>query len=98
VRGTLLPAALPSRIRGRQSLTRRLRALLVSAVRFDRGRAQTPDDRRFSAALIDGLTATLATLDGPGVPPKLETHTSGTALEDFRRSRVPRSDFGEVGQ
>ena len=51
---------LPSRIKGRQSLTRRLRALILAVVRFDRGRACTPHDRVFSARLLDGLRATLA--------------------------------------
>jgi hypothetical protein len=59
---------LPSRIKGRASLLRRLRALLIAAHRFGRGRAQTPDDLRFAAALIDGLTSTLVAVDPAGAP------------------------------
>src|SRR5688572_448148 len=62
MRGTTLPR-LPSRIKGRLSLLRRLRALTIAAHRFDRGRARTPEDIRFAACLIDGLTATLRTVD-----------------------------------
>lgn len=64
MRGTLL-LALPSRIKGRYSLENRVRRLLIAAIRYDRGRARTPDDRRFAAALIDGLSATLNAID-PG--------------------------------
>lgn len=57
MRGTALPA-LPSRVKGRASLVRRLRDLLIAAHRFDRGRARTAEDRAFAARLIDGLTET----------------------------------------
>lgn len=66
MRGTRLPS-LPSRIRGRASLLRRLRALLLAAHKFGRGRACTPDDLAFAAQLIDGLTSTLAAAD-PAAP------------------------------
>jgi hypothetical protein len=58
MRGTRLPSA-PSRIKGRASLIRRLRALLLASYRYGRHRAATHDDVLFSARLIDGLTATL---------------------------------------
>ena len=60
-------SAVPSRIRGRISLLRRLRCLLIAAHRYGRHRAATPDDLVFSAHLIDGLTSTLQTVD-PGAP------------------------------
>jgi hypothetical protein len=54
---------LPSRIKGRASLLRRLRALTIAAHRFARGRAYAPDDRHFAILLLDGLTTTLARVD-----------------------------------
>lgn len=47
------------RVKGRPVLERRLRALLIAAHRFARCRATTLDDPRWSAKVIDGLTATL---------------------------------------
>jgi hypothetical protein len=61
MRGTILPSS-PSRIKGRASLVRRLRALLVASHRFGRHRAVTRDEVQFAAQLVDGLTATLATV------------------------------------
>ena len=67
MRGVDLPR-LPSRIKGRDSLLRRLRHLLVAAVRYDAARARTADDRAFAAALVDGLTSTLRAVDPAGAP------------------------------
>jgi hypothetical protein len=53
------------RVKGRPALLRRLRGLLVAAHRFGRARAVTPDDRLWSARLVDALTHTVATCD-PG--------------------------------
>lgn len=62
MRGTVLPV-LPSRIKGRASLLRRLRALVIATDRFGRGRARSREDFDFAGRLRDGLTATLATVD-----------------------------------
>ena len=62
MRGTPLPVV-PSRIKGRPSLLRRLRALLVAAHRYGRHRAVSRDDQRFAARLVDGLTVTLRAVD-----------------------------------
>mgnify|MGYP001552942486 CR=1 FL=1 len=61
MRGTILPSS-PSRIKGRASLLRRLRSLLIASHRFGRHRAATRDEVLFAARLIDGLTATRATV------------------------------------
>lgn len=53
----------PSRIRGRRSLLRRLRALLLAGVRFGQHRACSPTDRDFSHRLVDGLSSTLAAVE-----------------------------------
>lgn len=65
MRGTVLPK-LPSRIKGRLSLTRRLRALILASHRYGRGRAVTPADVQFAARLIDGLTGTLNSVERDG--------------------------------
>jgi hypothetical protein len=53
----------PSRVKGRQSLLRRLRALVVASHRFGTHRACTHEDRQFAALLFDGLKATLNSID-----------------------------------
>jgi hypothetical protein len=58
MRGVDLPS-LPSRIKGRYSLERRLYGLLRATWRFAQGRATSPEDRAWSARMIDGLTALL---------------------------------------
>jgi hypothetical protein len=67
MRGTILPSS-PSRIKGRASLVRRLRALLIASHRFGRHRAATRDEVLFAAQLIDGLTATLAAIESQPIP------------------------------
>jgi hypothetical protein len=62
MRGTTLPSS-PSRIKGRASLLRRLRALVIAAHRFGRHRTATREDCAFAGALVDGLTALLHTVD-----------------------------------
>lgn len=49
----------PSRIRGRQSLLRRLRALIVASYRYGAHRAATHKDRQFAGRLFDGLKQAL---------------------------------------
>lgn len=58
MRGTALPSA-PSRIKGRASLVRRLRALLIAAHRFGQHRAVTVSELAFAGRLVEGLNATL---------------------------------------
>jgi hypothetical protein len=58
MRGTTLPSA-PSRIKGRASLVRRLRALLIAAHRFGQHRAVTPSELAFAGCVVEGLHATL---------------------------------------
>lgn len=67
MRGTILPSS-PSRIKGRASLVRRLRALLVASHRFGRHRAVTRDEVQFAAQLVDGLGATLAAVESRPIP------------------------------
>jgi hypothetical protein len=62
MRGTALPSA-PSRIKGRASLVRRLRALLIAAHRFGQHRAVTPSELAFAGCLVEGLMATLETVE-----------------------------------
>lgn len=50
---------LPSRIKGRPALIRRIRSLLVAVHRFGRGRARTRADQQWAAQVIDGLTTLL---------------------------------------
>jgi hypothetical protein len=78
MRGVSLPT-FPSRIRGRDSLLRRLRGLTIAAHRFGRGRARSRADQLFAARLIDGLTRTLEAVDPAGAP-----HTAIDAREDAR--------------
>ena len=81
MRGTLL-LVLPSCVRGRQALLARLRRLVLAAYRFDAHRARTPEDRQFSARLLDGLRRTLAEID-PAAPrfpmPACVSHTTTDA-------------------
>jgi hypothetical protein len=49
-----------SRIKGKASIVRRLRALLIAAHRYGRGRARTAEDIQWSAVMLDALTAALA--------------------------------------
>lgn len=53
------------RIKGRPALVRRLRGLLVAAHRFGRHRATSPDERQWSAGLVDALTVAVNIAD-PG--------------------------------
>jgi hypothetical protein len=62
----LLGVHLPSRVRGRAALLRRLRALLVAVHRFGGHRASTHDDQRWAALVIDALTATVDVADPAG--------------------------------
>ena len=62
MRGTVLPT-MPSRIKGRASLLRRLRRLTVAAHRFGQHRAATADEVLFATRLLDGLTSTLQEVD-----------------------------------
>jgi hypothetical protein len=55
-----------SRIKGRPSLERRLRGLLIAAHRFARARAVTAADRDFAIRLLDGLTSTLHHVERTG--------------------------------
>jgi hypothetical protein len=64
----LLGAALPSRIKGRQSLLRRLRGLLLAVARFAEHRARTEADRRWAAAVLDHLAAAVQAADPDGAP------------------------------
>jgi hypothetical protein len=69
MRGTILPSS-PSRIKGRASLLRRLRSLLIAANRYGQHRAASRDELAFAGALVEGLSATLAAsvpiaLNGP---------------------------------
>ena len=66
MRGTRLPA-LPSRIRGRQSLIRRLQRLRIAAEHYAQGRVRTPAEARWACALVDGLDDLLVRLD-PAAP------------------------------
>lgn len=66
-----LPSA-PSRIKGKASLLRRLRALLLASHRYGRHRAASHDEVMFAARLIDGLTSTLQAVD-PAAP-RTEAH------------------------
>ncbi len=50
-------------IAGRQVLTRRLQRALLAVHRFARGRATTPDDRRWAACTIDALNQLLGVAD-----------------------------------
>ncbi len=60
---TALGARPLHRIRGRPALVRRLRGLLVAVHRFGRARAITPEDRHWTARVLDGLTAVVETAD-----------------------------------
>jgi hypothetical protein len=62
MRGITLPSS-PSRIKGRASLLRRLRSLLIAAHRFGQYRAVTPAEMMFAGRLVDGLRTTLATVE-----------------------------------
>jgi len=50
--------AVASRIKGRTSITRRLRAVLIGVHRYARCRAQRGSDLRWAASVIDALTTT----------------------------------------
>lgn len=62
MRGASLPSS-PSRIKGRASLLRRLRTLLIAANRYGQHRAVSRDDLAFAGALVDGLSAVLGHVD-----------------------------------
>lgn len=51
------------RVKGRPALVRRLRGLLLAVHRFGRARATTPDDRAWTAHVLDVLTAALDVAD-----------------------------------
>ena len=51
--------AVASRVKGRLSIERRIRALLISVHRYARHRARKGSDLRWSAVLIDSLTSAL---------------------------------------
>jgi hypothetical protein len=53
----------PSRVKGRQSLLRRLRALVVASHRFGTHRACTCEERQFAGRLFDGLKQTLDSIE-----------------------------------
>lgn len=56
---------LPSRIKGKAQLIRRLRGLLIAVERFGRGRAITRKDVLWAARFLDNLTTALeGALDG----------------------------------
>jgi hypothetical protein len=69
MRGVTLPSV-PSRIRGRAALLRRLHGLARAAWRFGQHRARTPDEQHFAAVLLDGLTATLAAVSALNERPR----------------------------
>ena len=66
MRGTRLPI-MPSRIKGRASLLRRLHRLRIAAERYAQGRARTPTEVLWTCRLIDGVDDLLVRLD-PAAP------------------------------
>jgi hypothetical protein len=62
---------LVTRVKGRQALERRVRALLIAVHRFARCRATSRDDLRWCARTIDGLEALL------GLPVPGANHQAG---------------------
>ena len=55
----LVGRSMPTRVKGRPALVRRLRALLVAVHRFGRCRATTAADRQWTARALDALTVAL---------------------------------------
>lgn len=53
------PRGVASRIKGRASITRRVRALLIATHRYGRLRAVRTSDYRWTAAVLDALSSTL---------------------------------------
>ncbi len=56
---------LPTRVKGRPALVRRLRGLLLAVHRYARHRATAPADRDWCIALLDSLTHAVQVAD-PG--------------------------------
>lgn len=99
MRGITLPSS-PSRIKGRASLLRRLRALLIAAHRYGQHRAASRDDVAFAGALVEGLAATLAGAapdhrDVGRLVPSSTTRPSGwnTRFLGARSNQEPRSSM-----
>ena len=59
MRGTVIPPS-PSRVKGQASLTRRVAALVLAAVRYHQFRARSHAELMWSARLIDRLNDALA--------------------------------------
>jgi hypothetical protein len=67
---TLLEKGHPtaSRIRGKDSIVKALRRLLLRTHRFGRGRARSAADIRWCALVLDGLTSTLSAAERDARP------------------------------
>ena len=78
------------RVKGRPALTRRLRGLLIAVHRFSRARATTDADRRWTARMLDALTAALAVADVTANHSEAQRHaaaaTTGHARHETRGS------------
>jgi hypothetical protein len=59
---------LPSRVKGRPALVRRLRGLLLAVHRYARHRATSAADRDWSIRVLDGLADVLRQADPHGAP------------------------------
>lgn len=68
------PRGLASRIRGKDSICRRLRALLIAIHRYGRVRARTRDDLEWAGHVIARLEAVLETAEGHGNDATQGTH------------------------
>ena len=66
-----------TRVKGRDVLLKRLRALLIAGHRFGRLRAATADEQRFAGVLVAGLEMVLREVEPPLARASLPTAVDG---------------------